>query len=287
VLFVTGRKLANYKEGIANMEYADFQFLKFDLKPNGVLLLTLNRAEAMNATNARMHWELTKVWDVVNHDPDVRAIVVTGAGDRAFSAGGDLSWISSTVGNAAQVADTFKEAGDLVFNMLACDKPIISAINGVAVGAGLAVALMADISIMAEEAKITDGHVRIGVAAGDHSVILWPLLCGMAKAKYYLMTADFVDGKEAERIGLVSLCVPRAQLLDKAMATADKLANGSQLAIRYTKRSLNNWMRLSQPAFDASLALEMLCFLGEDAKEGIAAVREKREPQFPSARWNA
>lgn len=265
------------------MNYADFQFLKFDSKPNGTMLITLNRAEAMNATNGRMHWELTKVWDLVNHDPKVRVIVVTGAGDRAFSAGGDLSWIGETVGNPDKVADTLKEAGDIVFNMLACEKPIISAINGVAVGAGLAVALMADISIMAEEAKITDGHVRIGVSAGDHAVILWPLLCGMAKAKYYLMTADFVDGKEAERIGLVSLCVPRAQLMDKAMATADKLANGSQMAIRYTKRSLNNWMRMSQPAFDASLALEMLCFLGDDAKEGVAAVREKREPRFPSA----
>ncbi|MBR0800318.1 enoyl-CoA hydratase/isomerase family protein [Bradyrhizobium jicamae] len=269
------------------MHYADFQFLKFDPKPNGTMLVTLNRADSMNATNARMHWELTKVWGVVNDDPDVRVVVVTGAGDRAFSAGGDLSWIGETVGNPDKVADTLKEAGDIVFNMLACEKPIISAINGVAVGAGLAVALMADISIMAEEAKITDGHVRIGVSAGDHAVILWPLLCGMAKAKYYLMTADFVDGKEAERIGLVSLCVPRAQLMDKAMVTADKLAKGSQMAIRYTKRSLNNWMRSSQPAFDASLALEMLCFLGDDAKEGVAAAKEKREPRFPSARPGA
>jgi enoyl-CoA hydratase len=266
------------------MNYADFQFLKFDFHSNGVLLLTLNRPEAMNATNGRMHWELTKVWDLVNHDPKVRVIVVTGAGDRAFSAGGDLSWVGETVGNPDKVADTLKEAGDIVFNMLACEKPIISAINGVAVGAGLAVALMADISIMAEEAKITDGHVKIGVSAGDHAVILWPMLCGMAKAKYYLMTAEFVDGKEAERIGLVSLCVPRAQLLGKALATADKLANGSQLAIKYTKRSLNNWMRMSQPAFDASLALEMLCFLGDDAKEGVAAAKEKREPRFPSAK---
>jgi enoyl-CoA hydratase len=142
---------------------------------------------------------------------------------------------------------------------------------------------MADISIMAEEARITDGHVRLGVSAGDHAVIIWPLLCGMAKAKYYLMTADFIDGKEAERIGLVSLCVPRAQLLDKALTTANKLATGSQQAIRLTKRALNNWMRLSQPAFDASLAMEMLCFMGEDVKEGAAAIREKREPRFPSA----
>src|SRR5262249_50077800 len=145
-------------------------------------------------------------------------------------------------------------------NMLGFEKPIVSAINGAAVGAGLAVALLADISIAAEEARITDGHVRLGVAAGDHAVILWPLLCGIAKAKYYLMTADFLDGKEAERIGLVSLAVPRSQLMEKAVAVAEKLARGSAPAIRYTKRALNNWLRISQPAFDASLAFEMLCF---------------------------
>lgn len=265
------------------MNYADFQYLTFDHRANGVLVMTLNRPEVLNATNARLHWELTRIWEVVNEDAKVRVVVVTGAGDRAFSAGGDLEWISQTVGNSQMVESTLKEAGDIVFNMLACDKPIISAINGVAVGAGLAVALMADISIMAEEARITDGHVKLGVAAGDHAVILWPLLCGMAKAKYYLMTADFVSGKEAERIGLVSLCVPRAQLIEKALATADKLATGSQPAIRYTKRALNNWMRMSQPAFDASLAFEMLCFMGEDVKEGVAAIKEKREPRFPSA----
>jgi enoyl-CoA hydratase len=265
------------------MNYADFQFLKFEEKPSGVLLITINRPDVMNATNARLHWELTKIWPVINDDPTVRVAVITGAGERAFSAGGDLDWISQTAGNPEMVANTMKEAGDIVFNMLACEKAIISAINGVAVGAGLAVALMADISIMAEEARLTDGHVRLGVSAGDHAVILWPLLCGMAKAKYYLMTADFLDGKEAERIGLVSLCVPRAALMEKAMATANKLATTSQQAVRFTKRSLNNWMRHFQPAFDASLAMEMLCFLGGDVKEGVAAIREKREPRFPSA----
>ncbi|MBV9904962.1 MAG: enoyl-CoA hydratase/isomerase family protein, partial [Alphaproteobacteria bacterium] len=125
------------------MHYADFQFLVFEKKPHGVLLITLNRPQAMNATNARLHWELTKIWAVVDEDPEVRVAVVTGAGDRAFSAGGDLDWIAQTAGNPAQVAHTMKEAGDIVFNMLACEKPIVSAINGVAVGAGLAVALMA------------------------------------------------------------------------------------------------------------------------------------------------
>ena len=266
------------------MQYSEFQFLTFDRRPRGVILVTLNRPDVLNATNARLHWELTQVWDVMNADPEVRVVVVTGAGARAFSAGGDLDWISDMAGDAEKISNTMKEAGDIVFRMLAFDKPIISAINGVAVGAGLAVALMADISIMAEEARISDGHVRLGVSAGDHAVILWPLLCGMAKAKYYLMTADFIDGREAERIGLVSLCVPKAQLLEKAMATASKLASGSQIAVRFTKRSLNNWLRLFQPAFDASLAMEMLCFLGGDVKEGLAALNEKREPRFPSAR---
>ena len=265
------------------MNYADFQFLKFDHKPNGVLVITINRPEVMNATNGRLHWELTKIWAVVNDDAKTKVAVITGAGDQAFSAGGDLEWVANMVGNPKEIANTMTEASDVVYNMMACDKPIISAINGVAVGAGLAVAFLADISIMVEEAKITDGHVKIGVAAGDHAAILWPLLCGMAKAKYYLMTAEFVSGKEAERIGLVSLCVPRAELMDKAMAVANKLAAGSQQAIRLTKRSLNGWMNVARPIFESSLAMEMLCFLGEDAKEGVASVREKRAPKFPSA----
>lgn len=266
------------------MNYSDFQFLKFDHKPNGVLLITINRPEVMNATNGRLHWELTKVWGVVNDDAKTKVAVITGAGDKAFSAGGDLNWITNMVGNAQTINNVMTEASDIVYNVMACEKPVISAINGVAVGAGLAVAMMADISIMAEEAKITDGHVKLGVAAGDHAAICWPLLCGMAKAKYYLMTAEFVSGKEAERIGLVSLCVPRAQLMDKAMEVADKLAAGSQQAIRFTKRSLNGWMNMARPIFESSLAMEMLCFLGEDAKEGVAAVKEKRAPNFPSAK---
>jgi enoyl-CoA hydratase len=144
--------------------------------------------------------------------------------------------------------------------------------------------MLADISIMSETARITDGHVKLGVGAGDHAAIVWPLLCGMAKAKYYLLTADFLDGKEAERIGLVSLCVPQEELMARAFKVADKLAAGSQSAIRFTKKSLNNWMHVARPIFDNSLALEMLCFLGEDAPHGVAAVREKRAPDFPSAR---
>ncbi len=265
------------------MKYADYQHLIFDLKPNGVLLVTINRPDVMNATNARLHWELTKVWNTIDEDDKAKVVVVTGAGNKAFSAGGDLEWVNKMVGSHKGVSQAMREASDIVYNMLNLDKPIISAINGVAVGAGLAVAMLADISIMSETARITDGHVRLGVGAGDHAAIVWPLLCGMAKAKYYLMTAEFIDGKEAERIGLVSLCSPPDKLMDKAFEVANKLAAGSQAAIRVTKKSLNNWMRVASPIFDNSLALEMLCFLGEDAPHGVAAVREKRAPKFPSA----
>lgn len=265
------------------MNYSDFQHIRFERKPDGVLLATLNRPEVMNATNARLHWELTQVWDVVRNDPQTKVIVVTGAGERAFSAGGDLSWVEEMVGNPAIVNVVKKEAAEIVYRMLDCEKPIVSAINGTAVGAGLAVALLADVSVMNESARITDGHVKLGVAAGDHAAIVWPLLCGVTKAKYYLMTADFIDGKEAERLGLVTFAVPQAEVLEKALAIAAKLAAGSQVAIQATKQSLNNWMRMAGPIFDNSLAQEMLQFLGPDAKEGLAAVRGKRPAQFPSA----
>jgi enoyl-CoA hydratase len=185
--------------------------------------------------------------------------------------------------NLGVIAQVMKEAGDIVYNITNLDKPVVSAINGVAVGAGLAVALMADISIMSETARITDGHVRLGVGAGDHAAIIWPLLCGLAKAKYYLLTADFIDGKEAERIGLVSMCVLPEDVMPKALEVATKLATGPQLAIRWTKRALNHWVRQAGPIFDNSLALEMLGFFSDDVPEGVKAIKEKRPPVFPSA----
>lgn len=265
------------------MEYSDYQHLLFEHKANGVLTITLNRPEVMNATNGRMHWELTQIWDTVAKDDDTNVVVVTGAG-KAFSAGGDLNWVEGVVGKADGVQRIQKEAADIVYRLLALEKPVISAINGVAVGAGLAVALMADISVMSETAKFTDGHVKLGVGAGDHAAIIWPLLCGMAKAKYYLMTAEFINGVEAERMGMVTMCRPADEVLPKAMEIADKLAAGSQQAIRGTKSALNGWMQMASPIFDNSLRMEMLCFLGEDAAEGVAAVKEKRPAVFPSAK---
>ncbi len=181
------------------------------------------------------------------------------------------------------VLEQWRDARTIVECMLSADKPVVSAINGVAVGAGLAVALMADISIMGESARVSDGHARLGVAAGDHAALLWPLLCGMAKAKYYLLTADFVTGPEAERIGLVTKCVADDDVVPEALAVARRLAAGSATAVQWTRRVMNHWLRQALPGFGESVALEMLGFLGPDAREGLAAIRERREPLFPSA----
>ncbi len=265
------------------MNYSDFQHLLFEHREKKITLVTLNRPEKMNAANDRMHWELTQVWDVLNEDDEVNVVVVTGAGDRAFSAGGDLEWVDRMVGNPELIASVQKEAADLVYGILRCQKPIISAINGVAVGAGLVVALLADISIMSDRARISDGHTRIGVSAGDHAAIIWPLLCGMAKAKYYLMTADFIEAEEAERMGMVTRCVPHETVLDEAFKVAVALAEGSQGAIRGTKQVLNGWITMFAPIFENSLRMEMQGFMSADAREGADAFKEKRKPVFPSA----
>jgi enoyl-CoA hydratase len=263
------------------MNYGSYEHLLFERRDNGVLQITINRPDRMNATHEPLHTELATVWTDVDRDPDTRVVVVTGAG-KAFSAGGDLAMVERMTQNYSEIVRMMKETGDLVYNMVNCDKPIISAINGTAVGAGLTVALMADISIIAEDVRLTDGHLRLGVAAGDHAAIIWPLLCGLAKAKYYLLTADFINGQEAERIGLVSRCVPAGELMDTAHDVAQRLATGPQHAVRLTKRSLNNWLRLAGPTFDTSVAYEMLTFLGDDVAEGMAAVKEKRPPAFPT-----
>jgi enoyl-CoA hydratase len=265
------------------MDYSSYQHLLFERKDDGVLLITINRPERLNAANERLHWELGRVWLDVADDDETRVAVVTGAG-KAFSAGGDLEMIDRQTKDFRAVSLVLKEAADIVYNIAACEKPVISAINGVAVGAGLAVALMADISIIAEDARLTDGHLRLGVGAGDHAAIIWPLLCGMAKAKYYLLTAEFLDGREAERIGLVSACRPADEVLPHALEVAAKLANGPQMALRWTKRALNGWLKTASPIFESSLAFEMLSFFDDDVAEGAKAIREKRPPVFPSTR---
>ncbi len=225
------------------------------------------------------HMELGEIWRDIGADDSVRCAVLRGDG-MGFSGGGDMALVQDIANDFTVRSRVWKEARDLVYNIINCDKPIVSAMHGPAVGAGLVAGLLADISIATKTAKIVDGHTRLGVAAGDHAAIVWPLLCSMAKAKYYLLLCEPISGEEAERIGLVSLAVEDADLLPKAYEVADRLAAGSQTAIRWTKYALNNWLRQAGPTFDTSLALEFMGFGGPDVQEGVASLREKRQPRY-------
>jgi enoyl-CoA hydratase len=233
----------------------------------------------MPAADARGHAALASLWPRLAVAPGVRAILVRSEG-KGFSAGGTMGLVEELLASEAARARVQREARELVQGMIDCDRPIVSAINGAAVGAGAALALLADVSVAGQRAKIIDGHTRIGVAAGDHAAVIWPLLCGMAKAKYHLLTCEPLSGTEAERLGLVSLCVADDALLDTARGIARNLAAGPAAALAATKRSLNHWLRAAWPAFEHSLAAEFAGFAGAEAREGLAALREKRAPAF-------
>ena len=258
--------------------YAAFTDLRFDRPSEGVLRITLE-GPGLNATHPAMHRQLADVWLTIDRDPDVRVALLQGAG-KAFSAGGSFELIDGIVHDYARRLEVMREARDLVYNVINCSKPIVSAIHGAAVGAGLVAGLLADVSVVGRTARIIDGHTRLGVTAGDHAAICWPLLCGMAKAKYYLLTCDPLSGEEAERIGLVSLCVEDDEVQERALAVAVQLAGGAQSAIRWTKHALNHWYRAQSAVFDASLAYEFYGFGGPDAREGLASHTEKRPPRF-------
>ncbi|MDQ3537777.1 MAG: enoyl-CoA hydratase/isomerase family protein [Actinomycetota bacterium] len=259
--------------------YATFASLRFSRPADGVLDIVMSTPGKLNAAGHEMHRDLAEVWREIDRDPETRVAVIRGEG-KAFSSGGDLDLVADMADDFAVRVRVLKEARDLVYNVINCSKPVVSAMHGPAVGAGLVVGLLADVSIAARSARIIDGHTKLGVAAGDHAAIVWPLLCGMAKAKYHLLTCEPLSGEEAERIGLVSLCVDDDALTDTAYAVAGRLAAGSQSAIRWTKYALNNWLRTAGPTFDTSLALEFMGFGGPDVQEGVAALRQKRSPRF-------
>ncbi len=262
--------------------YAGYQSLKLRRHPEGVLELIMGAKDAsgkLSTADHRLHRELADIWRDIDTDPETRVVVIRGEG-KGFSGGGDLDLVQQMADDFEVRARVWREARDLVYNIVNCNKPVVSAMHGAAVGAGLVAGLLADISIAARDARIIDGHTRLGVAAGDHAAIVWPLLCGMAKAKYYLLLCETVSGEEAERIGLVSLCVDEPQLIERAFEVALRLARGSQTAIRWTKYALNNWLRQAGPSFDTSLALEFMGFAGPDVREGIQSLRERRAPDF-------
>jgi enoyl-CoA hydratase len=259
----------------------DFPGLEFNDTGSGILEVVLSNPARRNALDETAHRSLARVWKAIDVDDAVRVVLLRGAGDH-FSSGGEFGMVEDMINDEATLVRVWKDASDLVYNLVNCSKPVVSAIRGAAVGAGLAAALLADISIAARNAKLLDGHTTLGVATGDHAVMVWPLLCGLAKARFHLLLNEPLSGDEAERIGLVARALPDEEVYPAALDAARRLASGSATALSWTKHALNNWLRLAGPSFDASLALEFLGFRLRDARKGLEAIKNRRPPDFSS-----
>ncbi|MCZ6854814.1 MAG: enoyl-CoA hydratase-related protein [Gammaproteobacteria bacterium] len=259
------------------LEAENFETILIDKRANGVVLATLNRPERLNAVNGRMHTELANIVREADNDDDVKVLVLTGAG-RAFCAGGDFSGDNDVLGGGRQ---GLKETKEIVDHLLDCSIPVISAVKGYAMGLGATVALLADIVVAGHSTTFADTHVKMGVGAGDGGQVIWPLLMGVNRAKYYLMTGDGITGEDAERAGLVNFLVDDEDVLDKALEVADRLAAGPSLAISASKVAINQYIKMiSNLVLPYSFAMEIQTFRSADAKEAAVAFQEKREPQF-------
>lgn len=261
--------------------YEGYTRLKFH-RDGVILTIELSNPAARNAVDAPMHAELARVFQEVALDDQTRVVVLTGdPAGKAFCAGGDLKWIEAVGGDGPRFAKVLREGHDIVKSMVETPQPIISCVNGHAMGLGATIALTADISFMDKTARIADPHVSIGVVAGDGGAVMWPLLIGPNRAKEFLMTGDALTGEQAAAIGLVNHAEDAAALADAAYAFARKLAGGPQLAIQFTKRSVNLYVNMVvNQVLNGSLALEGLTFASDDHREALRAFFAKERPKF-------
>ena len=260
------------------MDYRRYELIKVE-KEGKVAILTLNRPEALNAINTQLHTELEDIFADVTRDDEVNAVVLTGAG-KAFSAGGDVKGMGTSPAERLK-RSPLSYAKRLIHNLVEVEQPIIAAVNGHAIGLGATIALFCDTIIASEQAKIGDPHVRVGLVAGDGGAVIWPLLCGLARAKEYLMTGDLLTATEAERIGLINHVVTTDEVMPKVMELAQRLANGPTKAIRWTKLACNKRLRDEvNLVLEAGLAVETISMFTEDHKEATQAFVEKRSPEF-------
>jgi enoyl-CoA hydratase len=249
-----------------------------------LLHMELNRPHALNAIGDGLHEELEAIFAMIATDRSVGAVLLTGAG-RSFCAGADIKELEQPdldgMSPVARVDNMVQMARRLVRNLLNVDQPIVAAVHGYAMGLGANLALFCDIVFAADDAVFADNHVNVGLVAGDGGTVIWPMLLPMSKAKYYLLTGDRIDGRDAERLGLVHKAVPAELLRQEARAIAERLANGPSLAINGTKRGMNKLIRdRVELALDTALIAEGLSFLSEDHQEASAAFVEKRDPVF-------
>jgi enoyl-CoA hydratase len=257
----------------------DFETLKID-KQGKIVTVTMNRPDVLNAINAKMHYELSVVFERIGDDQDVEVIIFTGAG-RAFAAGGDTKLMQDMIDEPALFRRTTREAKRIVMSILECEKPIIAKVNGHAVGLGATVALHCDVIFASDKAKIGDPHVNVGLVAGDGGSAIWPYLIGFARAKEYLFTGELMTAQKAAEMGLINHCVPHDELDSRVQAFAEQLAHGPIRAISWTKSAVNAPLRaLVSANMDTSLALEGLSSQTQDHQEAVRAFNEKRKPSF-------
>jgi enoyl-CoA hydratase len=245
--------------------YDGFERIKVEPLADGVLDVVCHFVGKHNIHDAKAHQEMARIWPIVSHDPDVKAVVLRGC-NHVLGGGGTPEMITKLINDWPLLVETYQEARDIVMGVIECSKPIVAAIEGSAVGGALAAAIVADISVAGNNAKIVDPHTLIGLVAGDGAAIIWPLLCGMARTKLHLLTGEPLDGKGAADIGLISMAVEDDRVVERAMELARKMAVQPVAAIRWTKHSLNGWLRMATPVFDHSLALEYVTLLGPDVK---------------------
>ena len=259
--------------------YEGYETLKV-VREGKIVTVSFNRPEVKNSTNARMHQELVRVFPEIGRDPEAHVVILTGEGD-SFSAGGDIAGMKSNLDDPARWVESMGEARDILMGVIDLDRPVIAKVNGHAVGLGSTLALVCDIVICKDTAKIVDPHVKVGLVAGDGGAVIWPALIGFAKAKRYLLTGEPITGTEAERIGLVSEAVPAERLDARVAEIAEELANGAAVAIRLTKKSVNMALRqLMATQIEAHLGYETMSYMSADHREATHAFVERRPPVF-------
>ena len=261
-------------------DYSAYEFIKAEYEGK-VLVLTLNRPEVLNAVHGQLHHELSTIFKVVNNDNDAWAVILTGEG-RAFCAGGDVTQMSEggaqSISEGARFAAVRDEEASIVESILDCEKPIVAAVNGAAVGLGATIALACDVVVCSERAKVGDRHVNVGLVAGDGGAVMWPLLVGPNKAKELLMTGDLITGDELLSLGIANHVVPPEDVMEKSMERAQAMAALPPYALRATKNVINKMVKQqAELVLDIGLAWEFLSMQQNDHKEAATAWVEQRE----------
>ena len=264
------------------VDYSGYEHILAERNGN-ILTLALNRPDRMNTVNGRMHTELSKIFREVNADNDAWAVILTGAG-RAFCAGGDVGRMASSESGSIterREAEVRGEAQEIVHSMLDLEKPLVGKINGVAVGLGATIALLCDVVVASDRARIGDRHVNVGLVAGDGGAVIWPWLVGINKAKELLMTGELIQGDDLLRLGIANHVVDADNLDQFCLDKARQLAGMAPYAARATKQTLNKILkRQAEEVLDIGLGWEWLSMRQDDHHEAATAFLEKREARF-------